>query len=40
MDPDVRAWLHEAGRVSREAKERAMEMVAEGGLLLDVAEEI
>ncbi|HII40689.1 MAG TPA: type II methionyl aminopeptidase [Thermoplasmata archaeon] len=40
MDPDVRAWLHEAGRVSREAKERAMEMVAEGVLLLDVAEEI
>ncbi len=40
MDPDVRAWLHEAGRVSREAKERGMELVADGALLLDVAEEI
>lgn len=40
MEPDVRAALHEAGRVSKEAKERAMEMVAEGVLLLDVAEEI
>ena len=40
MDPDVRAWLLEAGRVSKEAKERAVEMVADGVLLLDVAEEI
>lgn len=40
MDPGVRASLHEAGRVSKEAKERAMEMVADGVLLLDVAEEV
>lgn len=40
MDPEVRAALHEAGRVSREAKDRGAEMVAEGALLLDVAEEI
>ena len=40
MDADVRARLREAGRVSKEAKERAMGMVAEGVLLLDVAEEV
>ncbi len=40
MDADARAMLHEAGRVSKEAKERAVEMVADGVLLLDVAEEI
>ncbi len=40
MDADARANLHEAGRVSKEAKERAVEMVADGVLLLDVAEEI
>lgn len=40
MDPDVRSWLREAGRVSREAKERGAEMVSDGVLLLDVAEEI
>ncbi len=40
MDPDVRDALREAGRVSREAKERAAQMVAEGVLLLDVAEEV
>ncbi len=40
MDPGVRASLHEAGHVSKEAKERAMEMVADGVLLLDVAEEV
>lgn len=40
MDPDVRASLLEAGRVSKEAKERAVELVADGVLLLDVAEEI
>ena len=40
MESDVRAWLHEAGRVSKEAKERGMELVADGVLLLDVAEEI
>lgn len=40
MDSDVRAWLLEAGRVSKEAKERAMDLVGDGVLLLDVAEEI
>jgi methionyl aminopeptidase len=40
MDADVRASLLEAGRVSKEAKERAVELVADGVLLLDVAEEI
>ncbi len=40
MDADVRSWLREAGRVSKEAKDRAAEMVAEGVLLLDVAEEV
>jgi methionyl aminopeptidase len=40
MDPDVRASLHEAGRVSKEAKERGVELVADGVPLLDVAEEI
>jgi len=40
MDPDVRASLLEAGHVSKEAKERAVELVADGVLLLDVAEEI
>ncbi len=40
MDPDVRGWLLEAGRVSKEAKERAMGLVDDGVLLLDVAEEI
>ncbi|HYM38946.1 MAG TPA: type II methionyl aminopeptidase [Thermoplasmata archaeon] len=40
MDPGVRAALLEAGRVSKEAKERAAELVADGVLLLDVAEEV
>jgi methionyl aminopeptidase len=40
MDTETRAKLREAGRVSREAKERAMRMVSEGVLLLDVAEEV
>ena len=40
MGPDVHAALLEAGRVSKEAKERAAEMLGEGVLLLDVAEEI
>ena len=40
MDGEARAKLFEAGRVSKEAKERAMEMVSEGTLLLDVAEEV
>ncbi len=40
MDSDVRSALLEAGRVSKEAKLRGAEMVADGVLLLDVAEEI
>lgn len=40
MDSDVRGWLLDAGRVSKEAKERAMDLVDNGVLLLDVAEEI
>ncbi len=40
MEADARAALLEAGRVSKEAKERGMELVADGVLLLDVAEEI
>jgi methionyl aminopeptidase len=40
MDSDVRSALFEAGRVSREAKERAADLVREGALLLDVAEEV
>jgi methionyl aminopeptidase len=35
-----RESLLQAGRVSREARERAVEVVREGGLLLDVAEEV
>ncbi len=40
MEPDVRAALLEAGRVSKEAKERAVERVGDGVHLLDVAEEV
>ena len=40
MNADIRARLREAGQVSKEAKERAAEMVADGVLLLDVAEEV
>lgn len=40
MDENVRESLLRAGRVSREARERAVELVKEGGLLLDVAEEV
>ena len=40
MDPGVRSALLDAGRVSREAKERAVDLVVEGALLLDVAEEV
>ncbi len=38
MDPDVHDKLRKAGRVSKEAKERAAAMVANGVALLDVAE--
>ncbi len=40
LDPDARGKLLEAGRVSKEAKERGMALVADGVPLLDVAEEI
>lgn len=40
MDATARESLLRAGRVSREARERAVEMVREGGLLLDLAEEV
>jgi methionyl aminopeptidase len=40
MDTNTRESLFRAGAVSREARERAVELVKEGGLLLDVAEEV
>src|SRR5437879_13758634 len=40
MDPDVRESLLRAGRISREARERAVALVGDGVLLLDVAEEV
>src|SRR3989475_5079235 len=40
MDADVRESLFRAGRISREARERAVALVKEGGLLLEVAEEV
>src|SRR3989440_4445706 len=40
MDADVRESLLRAGRISREARERAVALVQEGALLLDVAEEV
>lgn len=40
MDADARESLLRAGRISREARERAVELVREGGLLLEVAEEV
>ncbi len=40
MDSDVREALLHAGKVSREARERAVELVHEGGLLRDLAEEV
>ncbi len=39
MDAGVRESLLRAGRISREVRERAVALVKEGGLLLDVAEE-
>ena len=39
MDADVRESLLRAGRISREVRERAVGLVKEGALLLDVAEE-
>ncbi len=40
MDATVHDTLLHVGRVSREARERAVEIVKEGALLLDVAEEV
>lgn len=40
MDSEARDQLMRAGRVSREARERAVDLVREGVLLLDVAEEV
>src|SRR3989442_14969450 len=40
MDADVRESLLRAGRISRDARERAVALVEEGALLLDVAEEV
>jgi methionyl aminopeptidase len=40
VDLDVHASLLRAGEVSREARERAVELVHEGGLLRDLAEEV
>ncbi len=40
MDAAVRDSLLRAGRISREARERAFGLVSEGVLLLDVAEEV
>jgi len=40
MDAEVREKLHRAGEVSKEALQRAVEIVDEGVLLLDVAEEV
>lgn len=40
MDATVRESLLRAGRASREARERAVDLVKEGVLLLDVAEEV
>ena len=40
MDADVREKLLRAGRVSKEAKERAVSLVDDGARLLDVAEEV
>src|SRR5438034_5361065 len=40
MDPDRHDALLHAGKVSREARERAVELVHEGGLLRELAEEV
>src|SRR5712692_5248215 len=40
MDADVRESLLRAGRISREVRERAVALVKESGLLLDVAEDV
>ena len=40
MDPDALEKLRKAGRVSREAREIAVEATTEGALLLDVAEAV
>lgn len=40
MDETIRASLLRAGEVSREARERAVELAQEGSLVLDLAEEV
>lgn len=40
MDANMREALLRAGRASKEARERAVEFAADGGLLLDLAEEV
>ncbi len=40
MDAEALAKLRKAGRVSKEARDRAVPLVADGALLLDVAEEV
>ncbi|HLB67153.1 MAG TPA: type II methionyl aminopeptidase [Thermoplasmata archaeon] len=40
MDAKIREALHRAGEVSREARERAVDLAKEDALLLDVAEEV
>ncbi|HKZ98276.1 MAG TPA: type II methionyl aminopeptidase [Thermoplasmata archaeon] len=40
MDPDILEKLRRAGRVSREAREHAVDLVEDGALLLDVAEAV
>ena len=40
MDTDIHDALVRAGKVSKEARELAVELVHEGGLLRDLAEEV
>lgn len=40
MDSEIREALFRAGKVSKEARERAAELVHDGGLLRDLAEEV
>jgi len=40
MDSDIHDALVRAGKVSKEARERAVELVREGGLLRDLADEV
>ena len=40
MDAKAREALLRAGKISREARERAVDLAQEGGLLLDLAEDV